>query len=69
MISYGQRLLDKADKVDEYAARNGELHVLCHEMLCALESLEAPADLIHAFRARLHDVPQCRAEHPLRRGY
>ena len=57
------------DEVERYASRNGELHVLCHEMLCALESLEAEPDLLHSFRARLHNVPQCRAEHPLRRGY
>lgn len=66
MISFGQRLLDERDA---YAARNGELHILCHEMLGALEEAGAPADLIHEFRAKLHDVPQCRAEHPLRRNY
>ena len=46
--------------VGMYAERNGELHVLCHEMLNALEYLGCDYDILHKFRSRLHDVPQCR---------
>jgi hypothetical protein len=48
------------DMVALWASRNGELHVLCHEMLGALEALGADPEMIHGFRERLHDVPQCR---------
>lgn len=46
--------------VEMYADRNGELHVLCHDMLNALEYLGCDYDILHKFRSRLHNVPQCR---------
>jgi hypothetical protein len=64
MISYGQRLLNERDF---YAERNGKLHVLCHEMLTALEELGH--ERVHEWREVLHRVPQLDPEHPMRRGY
>jgi len=64
VISFGQRLLDERDL---YAKRNGELHVLCHEMLSALE--ERGHERVHEWREKLHAVPQLDPEHPMRRGY
>ena len=56
--------------VNLYAERNSELHVLCHDMFNALEYLGCESDVLHKFRERLHDVPQCRrVDDPLRRGY
>ena len=55
--------------VNLYAERNSELHVLGHDMLNALEYLGCESDVLHGFRERLHNVPQCRADEPLRRGY
>jgi hypothetical protein len=52
---------------DLYAARNGELHVLCHELLTELERLGF--DDVHKYRAKLHDVPQLRPDFPMRRDY
>ena len=56
-----------AAMIELYAARNTELHVLCHELITELERLGF--DDVHKYRAKLHDVPQLRPEFPMRRGY
>lgn len=52
--------MNDRDQLALWASRNGELHVLCHEMLGELERANVSPDIIHGFRERLHDVPQCR---------
>lgn len=54
---YSHHTRDRS-QVRVYADRNGELHVLCHEVLEELERLGADPDVIHGFRERLHNVPQ-----------
>ena len=69
MISYGTRLLDKAERVELYAARNGELHAITRVAHTALKHMDPNHPLLEVIERVLSDVPNQRPDDPMRRGY